>query len=986
MINYSKINRKYLVVFLIIASLLILPSFADTAGAIKPVTPSPAAQEGTLVNNANNNTVNSPSATQSPIDNITKTMPVEPVFSQQTQNAILKENSRTLPDNYFFMVMLGSMEYGNNRMIKSAVPLTGDENFQNGYYLNGRLAYYLKAKIKGKYIISSNLDTEKEEQFNQGRIFRNLDPDKYYPVYGDSSKRIDEVNSQGKFYLLVKRDKSEGLWGNFNTGLTGTQLASFDRSLYGGKIYLESVSTNMYSEPNTKFILYNAQAKTLASHNEFIGTGGSLYYLRHQKIIEGSEKITIEIRDKFSNLATSSVPARVGLDYEIDYDRGRITFKNPVNSIVSSNTLYNQTLLDGNKVFIIVDYEYEPQNAWDKNSYGVRYAQNLTNNVSLGGTYVLENKTNTDYKLGGLDALIHLGGKSYFAAEYAGSKEQQMNNFMSYDGGLNFMNMPDNAIDGRAGSAQLYLKPNDKIEFNGYANQTSPGFSSTNTATLQGAKKIGFSTSAQISKNSEVLVRYDYQKLNQNATYLTPNSLNTAESKIGVVQYKYKKGKWAEYVEYSHFSNNNVNPVLSKNIAAKVEYTPNSKLNLYVQNQTTLQGDKNNQGIIGFNWKMTDKISAGLEEIMSTLGTGTRFNLNGMAGRDTQINTSYTMGNNFASGSTSNLTIGGQSKLNDHTSVYSNFMVNESLGRKTTDISYGTVSQINPKTQIYFENKNQYNEIEANQGLVLGTHFTPNDVWDIGLSYEKGNFNQAESYGLRNSGALSLGYTKENLKGFLKGELRKDNGNQQLTQYLVYTRVEWKLSNAFYFDGKCDFSKTFNSSASDAIVAKSNQTNIGIAYRPKASRFNCLAKYTRLDNISAPGQTNLTDLDNTINNIYAFEGVYKITNKIQFMGKYAYKDAIYLGSPVTIRSGTTLGICRANYHLDNKTDFSLEYRKLYQNLALDENKGFLVELSKKVYANIWVGAGYNFTNFGDNFIEQNSYSTQGWFIRMIGNY
>lgn len=953
--------RKLICKILLLLSLT-APALADTA----PVTPCATAPQSTA----------------------NKDAAAKPAAQADAAKNTAADDLKTLPDNYFFLLFLGALEYGHNKIMKTSEPLSGDENFQNGYYVDSRAAYFLKAKIKGKYLITSNLDTAKEEDIANKKMFRNLDPDKYYPIYGDASTRRDEVNSQGKFYLLIKGDKSEAVWGNFNTGFTGTQLASHNRSLYGGRVYYESVSTNAYAEPNTKFILYNARAHNLAAHNEFYGTGGSLYYLKDQKILEGSEKITIEIRDKLSNLPISSTPARLGFDYEIDYDRGRITFTRPVSSITSSDVLFNQTLLDGNKVFITVDYEYEPENTFDKGSYGARVKQNITKNLSLGGTYVEENKDGLNYNLNGVDGIIHLGGKSYLACEYAKSKRQQMNNYMSYDGGLTFADILNNATEGRAASADLRLYPSDKLEIDGYMNLTSPGFSSSDTTNLQGAKKHGFKVTSKLSEFGSIILRYDFQRLNQNAAYLTPASTMNTESKTAVAQYQHKKGKWTEYVEYSHFSNtgNSLNPK-TRNINAKVEYQASDKLSMYAQNQTTIEGNKNNQNILGLCWKISDKIKTAIEEIMSDMGTGTRFSLDGGIGHDTQINTSYAVGNQFGTGSVSTLSLTGQTKLNEQTSAYTNYIVNDNAAKKTTDVSYGFLSRVDPKTKIYFENKDSYNPDGASRGMIFGTNYQPNDAWDIGASYEQGNFNDYTNYGLRNSGALSLGYNKKNFSGNIKGEARKDRGIQQCTkQYLFYGKIDWKMSDALYLSGKCNYSSTINTSM-NTIAAKENETNIGIAYRPsKASKFNCLAKYTRLDNISAPWQTNLTDLDNTKNNVYAFEGVYKITNKLNFMGKYAYKEAMYLGSPINITSGTSLCIARSNYHIDNKTDLSIEYRRLNQRLAQDTNKGFLVEVSKKFYNYIWVGAGYNFTNFSDNLLSRNSYDTRGWFIRVIGNY
>ena len=41
----------------------------------------------------------------------------------------------------------------------------------------------------------------------------------------------------------------------------------------------------------------DAEIRQRASHNEFLGTGGSLYYLKDRDLVAGSMKVKIEVRD-----------------------------------------------------------------------------------------------------------------------------------------------------------------------------------------------------------------------------------------------------------------------------------------------------------------------------------------------------------------------------------------------------------------------------------------------------------------------------------------------------------------------------------------------------------------------------------------------------------------------------------------------------------------------------------------------------------------
>ena len=50
-------------------------------------------------------------------------------------------------------------------------------------------------------------------------------------------------------------------------------------------------------EPRSQLKVFGSQAQTAPGHSEFLGTGGSLYYLRHTDVLPGSEQVVLEVRD-----------------------------------------------------------------------------------------------------------------------------------------------------------------------------------------------------------------------------------------------------------------------------------------------------------------------------------------------------------------------------------------------------------------------------------------------------------------------------------------------------------------------------------------------------------------------------------------------------------------------------------------------------------------------------------------------------------------
>ena len=119
-------------------------------------------------------------------------------------------------------------------------------------------------------------------------------------------------------------------------------------------------------------------------------------------------------------------------DYEIDYTGGRIILTKPLHSVGASNSIVATDLLEGNPVYLTVDYEYEPARWWDfnKEAMGARVTKDLSSLISslpsltVGVTYVKEEKDLTDYTLMGMDIAAKLGQSMDARLEYAQSESE----------------------------------------------------------------------------------------------------------------------------------------------------------------------------------------------------------------------------------------------------------------------------------------------------------------------------------------------------------------------------------------------------------------------------------------------------------------------------------------------------------------------------------------------------------------------------------
>ena len=121
----------------------------------------------------------------------------------------------------------------------------------------GRVAYYLKGTILGKYLITSAFDSgvnkfdqlfDDLDQTQNDRLLTNLDPDKFYPVYGDSSTIVYDAESQSKFFLAIDSEEMHALVGNYPLQFTDTELAGYQRTLYGARFAYKSLSQTTYNQ------------------------------------------------------------------------------------------------------------------------------------------------------------------------------------------------------------------------------------------------------------------------------------------------------------------------------------------------------------------------------------------------------------------------------------------------------------------------------------------------------------------------------------------------------------------------------------------------------------------------------------------------------------------------------------------------------------------------------------------------------------------
>ncbi len=287
------------------------------------------------------------------------------------------------------------------------------ENLKNSgeedhLYDKERLALYAKGTVKGEWLMTMAYDSAKKNTGVVGNgLFQTIDPNSYYTIYGDSSAQMYDSASQRKLYLKIEREQFYAMFGDYDTGLTFTELSRYSRRMNGVK--------SEYRSKNYDVTVFGSETGQSFVKDELRGDGTSgLYRLSKQGIVLNSEKITIESRDRFhSEVITETRQMNRFVDYSIDYDTGAIFFKSPVPN-------RDEKL---NPVYIIVDYEILNAGK-DALTYGGHAATRLMNGkLQVGGTYVHEGHISGSGNLYGADATAILAPGTKARAEFAATND-----------------------------------------------------------------------------------------------------------------------------------------------------------------------------------------------------------------------------------------------------------------------------------------------------------------------------------------------------------------------------------------------------------------------------------------------------------------------------------------------------------------------------------------------------------------------------------
>ncbi|MGH8532111.1 MAG: hypothetical protein ACREV1_05110 [Gammaproteobacteria bacterium] len=332
----------------------------------------------------------------------------------------------------------------------------------------GRSALFLKGKVKGEYLLTLAYDSDKDRR---ERLFRDIQPDEFYPVYGDSSLRGFDAQSTSRLYVRVDKGPSHLLYGDFLAQEPSEvrSLSAYHRSLTGlkGNFEKDWLSVNLFAANDT-----TRQAIEEIPAN---GTSGP-FLLKNGNIVENSEKIEILTRDRHqpAGVLESEPQARFS-DYTLDPFTGRLLFKAPIPSL-------DERL---NRRSIRITYEIDPggDSFW---TYGMDAQFKLTERLELGGVYVRDENPLNKYSLKGANATLRLTEKTFLFGEYAISDAQ---------GPVSFAPLPGLTSGLASGSGDAWraeIRHDDgRLGARAFYGQADKGFNNASAYLTNGRREAG---------------------------------------------------------------------------------------------------------------------------------------------------------------------------------------------------------------------------------------------------------------------------------------------------------------------------------------------------------------------------------------------------------------------------------------------------------------------------------------------------------------
>ena len=924
---------------------------------------------------------------------------IYPVGPQHVQVSVTQDGkgldfSRDIdiPNTEWFYVGLADFTAGYRWGGRVEEVRTGE--FSDKVFTRGHMAFYLKGKIKGQYILTAAADTGEQrlkslfkglDEKDPQQFLKRIDPDDYYPVYGDDSTSVEDAPTKGKFYIRLDRGLSHVMWGNFKADISGGKFLRNERALYGASAVYRSPQAAPDGGSRTKLEAYAALPGTLPQNDSFLGTGGSAYFLKHQDVTPGSDTVVVEVRNAVTGWVTTRTTLKYGTDYDFDYVQGVVILRRPLNS---SDTI-------GTQKYLVVHYEYTPV-ARDVNGYAVggRAQQWLGENVRVGATAMREKTGGANQNMYGADVHIQKTESTYLEAEVARSEGPGIGKTYSPDGGLT---LQDNASPGTSGHKAEAYRVEGHVALEDVTNGAmegqiaaryehyDKGFSSLDVQASE--KKRLYGVEADVKVSETVTIKADYSDSKTGDGKGERQGIGRISTKITDRLTTEVYGDHVDKITTGSIPATERNTSGQRtNAGVRVIYAWDDENQAYVYAHGTVRRSGNMQNDhrvgVGETARISEHLTASGDTSYGSQGLGALFSLN----YEPTVDNRYTIGYQL-------------DPSRDTAKGWPFTLVGEDLGKFVGSAHH----RFNDQWAVFSEDNLDLFGKRRSLTQVYGVTYSPTDEWTAEATAEVGQVFDRTYDPLtlkknpdltRKAMSLALGYKQQDgIDARVKGEARRDTSEDKtgnISSYLLQATLAGQTSKNWRAVANLDAVWTTATEATKR--SKYIEGSLGYAYRPiDNDRLNGLMKFTYLyDN---PGANQVT-VDGTTSSpaqrSYIFSGDvnYDVIPQLTLGAKYGVRigdTRERVAGAKWLRSQVHLGVLRADLHLVHELDALLEGRALWSPTTHQTDFGLLAAIYKQVGDNMKVGIGYNFGHFSDD-LRDLSFNDHGVFLNVIGKF
>src|SRR5215471_4867366 len=339
------------------------------------------------------------------------------------------------------------------------------DSFDSG----GHAVLLLKGKIKGQNLLTLAYDSDKTVR---DRLFRDIQPDQYYPVYGDASVRGYDAQSTSKAYVRIDHGKTYVLYGDYVTSDPGVSnsLGNYSRSLTGVKQHFENDRVSL-----TGFASYDSATQRV---EEVFANGTSgPFKLSSTTGVENSEKVEVLTRDRNQPSVIIDIrPLNRFSDYEFEPFTGELLLKSPIPSL---DSMLNP---------LSIRITYEVNDGGEKFWLGGGTAQvRVAPFLQLGGTFVDDSNPLDPNKLFSVNSVLKLK-QTTFAGELAGT---------------------DHLVQGLGFGYRFEVRQDgERLKGRAYFSRTDVDFNNPTSIINQGRGESGVKASYAFNKSTRLLGEY----------------------------------------------------------------------------------------------------------------------------------------------------------------------------------------------------------------------------------------------------------------------------------------------------------------------------------------------------------------------------------------------------------------------------------------------------------------------------------------------